>query len=240
MLFAADAVLASPITIQNSSFEVANLAIAGNGIYSQLISPTTIGGGAVGGTLPNWTAASSTVNAAAGGFDYTPSGINWTIPWENGNNVAYLQMSSAGTVSLSQILSDSLLNDSAYTLTSLIGRRGFTPNFNYSLQLFAGNTLLSSAGSLSLVGASSGTETVLYSSGANNPLAGQALQIRFTTTGIAGTVTEAFFDDVKLDVVTNSLPPAPGVPEPSTLALLGSGIVAAVAKRVRRRGRAIQ
>ncbi len=98
-----------PITIQNAGFETATLTQNGNGVFSQLIANSTIF--AQGGTLGSWTAASTTTGAAAGGFNPSPGGNNWTSTWWTGNNIGYLQINQVGSVSLSQTLADVLLNN---------------------------------------------------------------------------------------------------------------------------------
>ncbi len=217
---------ATPIPIQNAGFETANLTLNGNGTFSQLVAGSTIF--VAGGSLSNWTVANSNLDAAAGAFAPSPGGNNWTSTWWSGNNIGCLQQSSAGTVSLSQVLSENLLNDTTYTLSALIGRRSFTPNFNYSLQLFAGSTLLQSASNLALASNSSGSDSLTFSSGSNNALAGQTLMVRFSTTSTGG-FTESFFDNVELDAVTA------GVPEPSSIAYLFLAATAMLAARVRAR-----
>lgn len=169
LLICAGVLQASSITIQNPGFETASLTQTGNGTFSQLIAGSTIF--AAGGTLSGWTATSTTTEAAAGAFDPSAGGVNWTSTWWAGNDVGYLQESS-GTVSLSQTLTATLSDSTTYTLSALIGRRTFTPAFNYSLQLRAGNTLLVSAGNLSLASNSFGSDSAVYTCGAANPLAG--------------------------------------------------------------------
>jgi hypothetical protein len=215
---------AAPIAIQNASFETANLTQVGNGVFSQLIAGSTIF--AAGGTLANWTPATTTINSTAGGFSPSPGGVNWTSTWWDGSNIGYLQVTSADTVSLSQTLSDTLQNNTVYSLSALIGRRSFTPRSDYAMQLWAGSTLLASASNLVLASNSFGTDSLTYSSGAGNPLAGQALKIVFSSSGAAGAVSEAFFDRVALDAVSTA-PPPDGVPEPSglTLSALGLGVL---------------
>ena len=221
---------AAAIPIQNAGFESGILAQNGNGTFSQLIPGSTIF--ATGGTLDNWIASSSTVGAAAGGFAPSPGGgVNWTSTWWTGNNIGYLQATS-GTVALSQTLAATLLNDSTYTLSALVGRRIFTPVLNYSIQLWAGSTMLASASNLALASNSSGSDSVTYASGSSNPLAGQTLSIVLRSTN-AGSVTEAFFDNVSLDVVA----PVSGVPEPSTMGLVVLGIAAGIFRTARRRVR---
>ena len=208
---------ASPIVISNPGFETASLSISGNGTYSNLVAGSTIT--SVAGTLPSWTLNSSTVAAAAGGFSPSAGSPNWNSTWWGGNNIAYIQVGLAGaTVSLSQTLSDTLLNDTTYTLSALIGNRLFGDLENYSLQLLAGSTLLASASNnVALTNGTFGTDSLTYSSGSSNALAGQALTIRLLSTGVAGSgtnnPTEAFFDNITLDAVTAGASP---VPEPAT------------------------
>jgi hypothetical protein len=210
LTIAASSVLrADVVAINNSGFESGNLTQVGNGTFSQLVPGSSIF--AAGGTLDNWTVAFSTTASAAGGFDPSAGGVNWTTKWWDGNNIAYLQIGAAGTVSLSQTLTATLLDNSTYTLSALIGRREFTPNFNYAIQLYAGTTLLDSASNVSLASNSSGSDSFVYSSGASNALAGQNLKIVLSSAS-TGAFTEAFFDDVALSVSTPN-----AVPEPGTL-----------------------
>jgi HpiC1 cyclase len=214
---ATERTFASLIPIQNAGFETGNLTQVGNGTFSQLIAGSTIF--AAGGTLSNWTASSTTINSTAGGFAPSAGGNNWTSTWWSGNNIGYLQISSAGSVSLSQTLADSLQNNTVYSLSALIGRRTFTPSLNYSLQLFAGSTLLTSASNLSLASNSFGTDTATYSSGSNNALAGQALTIVLQSVGTNNVFAEAFFDNISLNATSSAT-----VPEPCTIALGAVGL----------------
>jgi hypothetical protein len=123
---------------------------------------------------------------------------------------------------LSQTLTIVLAANTTYTLTVLVGDRLDTAFPGYHVQLLAGSTILSECatcvtpqnGSFSLV-------TVTYSTGASDPLIGQALSIVLGSDGL-----QTNFDDVRLDAV----------PEPTTIAFLGSGgAVAGVAWCRRRR-----
>jgi HpiC1 cyclase/Bacterial Ig-like domain (group 3)/FG-GAP-like repeat/Viral BACON domain/Right handed beta helix region/CARDB len=182
-------VRAASLTISNASFETATLPISsGNGPYSNLLTGQ--------GTLGSWTASTTSANALAGGWAPTLGGSNWTSKWWTGNNVVILQVNAAGTVTLSQTLSDTLQNNTSYVFSAKVGRRNTAP-FNYSLQLSAGSTVLGSASNLSLASNSSGTDTLVYNSGANNPAAGQPLIIALTST-TAGAPTEVSFDDISL------------------------------------------
>ena len=222
---------ADVVTVLNSGFESGNLTQVGNGTFSQLVPNSIVF--AAGGTLDDWTVAFSTTDAAAGGFDPSSGGVNWTTQWWDGNNIAYLQVGGNGTVSLSQTLSSVLLDDSTYTLSALIGRREFTPNFNYTIQLYAGSTLLASASNVSLSSNSSGSDSLTYSSGVSNALAGQNLKIVLTSTSTNNAFTEAFFDDVALSVDTISSAPEPEMLAPVALMI---ALVIVVHLSRRRRG----
>ena len=119
IIFAAASFIAAanPIAINNPGFETANLSISGNGTYSQLVAGSTIT--STGGTLPNWTVSFSSTATAAGGFSPSAGSPNWNSTWWSGNNIAYFQVGAGGeSVSLSQTLADTLLNNTVYTLSA--------------------------------------------------------------------------------------------------------------------------
>ncbi|HEY3839356.1 MAG TPA: IPT/TIG domain-containing protein [Bryobacteraceae bacterium] len=194
--------LAQSVTLQNSSFESATLPLnEGTGPFSNLI--VSSGLAVTNGTLTGWTASSTTDNAAAGAIAPYSGGENWSRKWFDGNNVAYLQIASTGMVSLIQTPANTnLQNNTMYTLTASVGRRLFTPRFNYSIQLWAGPVMLASAANLALGNNASGLDTLSYSSGSSNSQAGQPLKIVLSSSGAVGTVTEAFFDDINLTAKT--------------------------------------
>jgi hypothetical protein len=204
---------AQAINVQNPSFETATLPInGGNGPFCQLIAGSTIAGYVQSGSVANWTASSTTKNAGVGVSAPTPGGNNWTTKWWSGNNIAFVQATSIGTASLSQTLADVLQNNMVYTLSAQIGRPILAAldsepvKFAYALQLWAGTTMLGSASNLALANNSSGTDTLTYSSGANNPQAGQPLMIVLTTSGANGVITEAFFDNITLTAASPAPP----------------------------------
>jgi hypothetical protein len=204
------------ITVQNASFETGTLPLnAGNGPFSQLIVGSTLY--ATSGACADWTTSSTTTNAAAGCFAPSAGGHNWSSQWWTGNNIGYLQLSGAGTVSLSQTLSATLQDNTTYSLSALVGRREFTPSFNYAIQLWAGGTLLDSASDLALGSDSFASDSLTYFSGTSNPT-GQQLEIVLTST-YSGAFTEAFFDDVSLSAE------AAAAPEPATWGFAGVGII---------------
>jgi len=189
---------AQSIEVQDPSFETATLPLnGGGGPFSNLIVGSTAY--PTDGTLANWTVASTTPAAWAGAWDPNLGGANWNYKWWSGNNIGYIAIIGAGTVSLSQTLSATLQNNATYTLSAVIGIAINPVAYNYSLQLWAGSTMLASTSKLEgLPNDSSGTDSVSYSSGGNNPEAGQPLKIVVSATGVKGVTTGAFFDEVAL------------------------------------------
>jgi hypothetical protein len=207
---------AAPLTVLNPGFESASLTLVGNGNFSQLVPGSTISG--AGGTLDHWTVAYSGTNTTAGGFKPdTKLAVNWPAVVWTGNNIAYLQTRNMAKVSLSQSLADNLLDHTAYTLTVDIGRRNYG-GFNYEIALFAGAAQLASASNLKLLNNTSFTDSLIYNSGAANPLAGSPLSIVLRINSVGSGDAESFFDQVRLDAVTTA---PTGVPEPSTAVAAG-------------------
>ena len=218
---------AVPITVPNFSFETATLTLnAGNGPFSQLIPGSSLA--SASGTLASWTASSTTSSAEAGAFAPTAGGNNWTNTWWQGNNVGYLLLEGAGTAALNGALGVNLNNNETYALAVDIGRRILAGNFNYTVELLAGTTVLASASNLALAHNSSGTDSLTYSSGSSNPLAGSPLSIQFVVTDSGTTLTEAYFDNVRLDGSATT------IPEPGALTLVTlGGLFSAIMARKR-------
>ena len=234
LLFALGAlpIVAAPIPIVNASFEIATLTTIdpSNGAYNNLVPGSTIS--ATGGTLSNWSVNTTAgFNSSGGAFAPSPGGNNWTSSWWGGNNIGYLQLTGLGTASLSQSLSATLASNTTYTLSAQVGRRNFTPDFRYAIELWAGPTLngatlLGSASNLALSSNSSGTDSLTYGSGSANALTGQSLYVVLRSTNTGAAFTETFFDNVGLDASAST-------PEPTTLLLGGLGL-AAIGLRQRR------
>lgn len=220
----------TPLSVPNFSFETASLTLSsGDGPYSEIIPWSTIS--KPGGTLGSWIYHFTTTASATGAFapDLPDSG-NWATAWWSGSNVGYLELDSPGSVSLTDLLTATLSDDTTYTLTVDIGRRAFTPNFNYAIELLAGGHLLGSASNLALphsTSGTSGTDTLTFISGAANPFAGQALTIALVSTDTSSIITEAFFDNVRLDASPSQ------IPEPRAFGLSGIGLVLLFASRCR-------
>lgn len=216
------------IPIPNYSFETATLPLNGDTRFAVLAGPLNnlIAGSHLSdtaGTLADWTASSTSLNADVGALSPDPGGSNWSSKWWDGNNIAYMQETSPGTTaSLSQTISYVLADNTTYTLSALIGRRAFAPaNLNYSIQLWAGSTLLTSASNLALARDSFGLDSAVYASGSNDPNAGKDLQIVLSSTDVNGGFIEAFFDDVSLTAST----PTPEPSEWSVVVLILIGLL---------------
>ena len=124
-----------------------------------------------GGIGKGWTAAATTQDTGAGAEYFALGYPGWTTKWWSGNTFGWLQIGTYGSVWLGQTLQATLQNDTTYTLSAFVARPLNTAPpgqgiFNYSIQLYAGTTLLSSAASLlNLPANSSGTDSLSYSSG---------------------------------------------------------------------------
>ena len=180
---------ANSIPIQNFSFETTN--------------PLNISCGACGnynlGPIPGWTSTGVT-----GSWQPGPASFNQPLP--NGSIVAFTNGGS-----LSQTLSDSLLANTAYTLSVDVGHRldGFATNF--IIQLFAGSTLLNSITGFSgtITPGAFATQSFSYLSGATVPLGNLAIVL-------SSSGTQSVFDNVQLT--------ATSVSEPGSLTMLAAGL----------------
>jgi len=221
LALSASAAMAVPIPIVNSGFETATLPIT----YGDALANNVFTGN---GTLAGWTAVGPTNGTVfGGGFQPTVFGTfpNWTNTWWGGQNIAYLfPFGSTTPFWLEQTVAATLESDTVYDLSLLVGRRLFewgSTNLVYDVQLLAGSTVVASGNQLNLAPDSAGVHTLSYSSGAANPLAGQALTIRLMTT-----TSEVFFDDVSLN--------AQATPEPGAVGMVLMGL-GALGYRMRRR-----
>ncbi len=215
---------AAPLNILNASFETASLGIVDpRGFASNLVPGTS----PTGGTLANWTYYGNATTDHIGAVSPTPGGINWSSVWYDGLNVAYVRPINpvpGAPSGLEQTLSDTLQLNSTYTLGALIGRPTTAlATFNYSLELWAGSTLLGSASNLSLAPNSAAADSLTVVIGATHSAQNQQLRVRLQS---SGPVTEGYFDLVTCSVTPNG----PDTPEPAGFALLGAGLVLLAAR----------
>ncbi len=213
---------AAPLNILNPSFETAGLGIVDARGFAANLVP---GSASSGGFLANWTPYGNMTLDRIGAVMPAPGGINWSAPWYDGANIAYVRSFGGGPSGLEQTLSDTLQLNSTYTLGALIGRPAtdLSP-FNYSLELWAGTALLGAASNLSLSPDSAAPDSLTVVIGAVHAAQGQSLRVRLQSNG---SVSDGFFDMVAGTVTPNG----PDTPEPAGIALLGAGLVLLAAIR---------
>jgi hypothetical protein len=181
---------ADTIAVSNPSFEITN----------PLTLPCGVGCTFNPGPIPGWT-----LTGLGGSFH--PNGSFFSLPLPDGSIVAY---SNGGTIS--QTTSTSLTANTTYTLSVDVGRRFDAGVNNFTLALYAGNTILQSltlSNSLIPLGGFV-DESFSYTSGTVLPSGN--LRIALTTAG----PQQVNYDNVRLT--------ASPVPEPTSLALLAAGL----------------
>jgi hypothetical protein len=213
---------AVPVTIVNPSFENPDFVTPGS-FSTNVITGWTGSASSYGVYVPTNTQYPSGNNGLPGASQFVP----------DGDQAAY----TAGTLSISQVLSATLLNDTVYTLGIWIGDRNdaSNPMTNLHVELRAGSNILASLTPSPLPADGFWKHyDVGYTSGANDPFAGQALSIWIFDD--AGGNGQANFDLVTLDAtaVTTTETPRADVPEPMTIALFGGALIglAAVRRRI--------
>ena len=153
------------------------------------------------GSIPGWT-----LTGAGGLFQPGTAGF-FTSPVPNGSIVAY---DNGGTIS--QVLSANLSANTTYALSVDVGRRVDALMTNFTIDLFAGNTLLNSltVSNGTIAPGSFALELLTFTTGAN-PLSGN-LAIAFSNPS----PVQVNYDNVMLT--------ATSVPEPGSLTLLAAGL----------------
>ncbi len=230
---------ATPITIVNGTFDVINnpvnpaaitLGDAASGyVYTeffgtgQIVQKSSGSTGPSNADFPGWVGSSFTGSKAAVqilGTDYvaagTSSGLYGYISPEN----------NGGLVTMSQVLTDSLIANTKYTLTLDLAHRidQGNPGSEFSIQLLAGAT--------NLINVSPTTTTTFqnfsyeYTSPGSGAEIGQALKIQFSSVVPSNSGKQTLIDNVTLDAVA--------VPEPSAAVLLTIGAFGLLAVRRKR------
>ncbi len=236
--------LAGTITINNPGFEadVLNCAPSGTCGINQAIT--------------GWTGSTADPNGFADGYNgagtlgvYKPSSVQYPGGIAGGVNVAYVT-GTTYSASISQVLGTTLLANDTYTMSVYVGQRvdltGHAVGCNgWSAALEAGGVVLASTNPITQscnltdpAGQAIGSfipVSFTYNSGANPAQLGDSLEVVLTSSG-SGTALnqgEVDFDNVALSDTQNSSPSST-TPEPASMALLGSGLIALAALRARR------
>jgi HpiC1 cyclase/PEP-CTERM motif len=215
---------AVPVTIVNSSFE--SPALSGPGTSN---GPT--------GGVDGWTTSSTGTDASVGVW-YLPQAPYFTIGAPDGNQVAFMYSGTGATGSgtLAQTTGALFQTGTTYTLSFEVGElvpaNGFTFPATVNAILYEGSTtnvLATFAVAAPLSGPGTFQLDSDIFSAATNPFASGDVGIEFSIAG--GPNSMATFDDVTLDAA----PAATGVSEPTSLSLLGAGLIGFALLR-RRRG----
>jgi len=218
------------LTIANFDFETGGLADNSNSAFPGVI-PTSWQAVPGAGPSGSFYGYYNPVNDPGGyttGVTGSP-GITGTM---SGPNVFYFGSATNGQ-GIQQTLSSTFSLSTDYTLTVARGTRNSIYNNTLRMQLFAGNTLLSSrdvapepVGSRGTFLDYSTTYTAsVFNDAANTGLVGQSLMIRFLEIDNPGNPqAEVDIDNVRLTTTA-------GVPEPSVGSLIILGVAVLIRKR---------
>jgi hypothetical protein len=142
----------------------------------------------------------------------------WSVPAPEGKQVGFVAREDpGGPASISQVLGDTLLANSWYTLTGRVGHpvgNGESRGTVYTVELLAGTTVLNSVSTNGPEGTF--TSFVLTFDSTGSAHVGEALRIR-----LSSNQAQSAFDDIQLNVEA-----AASVPEPSTFLLTPAAVLA--------------
>jgi hypothetical protein len=198
-------IIASPIAINNPSFELPALACtAGPACFTLSFTGWTIGSGNSSATFK------PSVGAGQEFISLAPDGVPQA-------QVAAVSNGTSGDIF--QDLTAVLAANTSYTLTFFVGQRSdlaFNPGYTVSVKA-NGVTLASDTGATP----ASGTfvqRTISFSTGASPAQLGQTLRIDVSAPATGAAPTQADFDVFALDAT------ATAVPEPGMFGLMAAGL----------------
>jgi hypothetical protein len=196
LLFFAPAMPGAIIAVANPSFET----LPAGGLTQACGAGCTF---SQNGGIPDWTSAANT-----GQLD--PSNAQLNLPVPDGTVVAY----STGGI-IFQTLATNVAANTTYTLQVDIGQRKDVNISPYSINIRANLVVLATGNQVNPGAGNFLTSTATFTTGANDPSIGQALEI-YLSGGGGG---EVDFDNVRLTASDAAV-----VPEPATWAMLALGV----------------
>ncbi len=202
-------IVAIPTQVKAASINILNHSFEGPEAPLNRFGGFSIGGG----NINSWVASSTTgvLNPSKSDANATSDSIifdsYYDEPVPDGVQVAW----GNEDATIFQRLSATLESNTKYTLGVYVGQRNRSGFVGYNIELLAGNTVLASNNSITPDPGTFSLVNVHYTSSNNDPLIGQALGIRLSSSGI-----QTNFDNVTLD--------ATAVPEPLTILGVGTAI----------------